>query len=122
MGRLQRFGLIGAPSAQLVAQRAARLQRHSGLALAVFLPLHFWLLAQSLKGSGALDYALAWTRPAPVRLAEVVLVSALAFHVAGGIRLLLIEFFACHEFQKNLFVISCGFATAAGLLFALNDF
>jgi fumarate reductase subunit D len=118
MGHLQRFRLNDTSAAHW----AVRLQRLSGLALALFLPLHFTLLAQALNGAVALDRALVWTRPVPVRLAEVALVSALALHLTGGVRLLLIEFLAGHEFQKSLFAIACGLATAAGLLFALNRF
>ena len=118
MGRILRRRL----SAVHAAHWAARLQRLSGLALAIFLPLHFTLLAQALHGAAALDHVLAWTHPAPVRLAEVALISSLALHVSGGVRLLLIEFLAWHEFQKSLFAAACGIATATGLLFALNSF
>ena len=118
MGRLQRSGLSRRPAAHW----AAWLQRLSGVALALFLPLHFTLLARALNGPGALDQALAWTHPAAVRVAEVALVAALALHAAGGVRLLLIEFLAWHELQKSLFALACGIATATGLLFALNRF
>ena len=34
--------------------------RLSGLALALFLPLHFWALGQALQGEAALDGFLRW--------------------------------------------------------------
>jgi len=36
--------------------------RISGLALALFLPLHFFALSRALNGVDALDAFLAWTR------------------------------------------------------------
>ena len=37
------------------------MHRLSGLALAVFLPLHFWALGQALQGDAALDGFLRFT-------------------------------------------------------------
>ena len=101
---------------------AAVLQRVSGIGLALFLPAHFALLGSALQGAAGLDEALAWTHSPPIRVAEVGLVTLLALHVTGGIRLLLLEFLGWHARQKSLFALSCGLATATGLLFALNKF
>ena len=66
--------------------------RVSGLALAAFLPLHFWALAQALDGAAALDRFLALTASPLVKLSEWGLVVLLALHLAGGVRVLRIEF------------------------------
>src|SRR5689334_21523057 len=66
--------------------------RVSGIALTLFLPLHFFALSQALARRAALDDFIAWTRHPAVRLAETLLVIALAAHLAGGVRLLLVEF------------------------------
>ncbi len=66
----------------------AIVHRVSGIALAVFLPLHFWALSRALE----LDAFLAWTREPMVRLAEWGIVVALAAHLAGGLRVLALEF------------------------------
>ncbi len=44
--------------------------RLSGIALAVFLPLHFWALGQALQGEAALDVFLRWTEQPLVKFAE----------------------------------------------------
>lgn len=94
--------------------------RVSGVALAAFLPLHFWALGQALTGAAALEGFLSWTDNAWVRAAEFGLVVALAAHLAGGLRLLALEFLPWREWQKSLFAASVALALAAGLLFALS--
>ena len=66
--------------------------RLSGIALALFLPIHFLVLAQALAHPASLDAFLDWTRQPAVKLAETLLVLALAAHLGGGVRLLFIEF------------------------------
>jgi fumarate reductase subunit D len=95
--------------------------RVSGLALALFLPLHFLALSQALRGPQALDAFLAWTQHPLAKLAETVLVLALAAHLAGGLRLLFVEFVGWRaETHKTAIAATAGFALAAALLFALN--
>ena len=95
------------------------LHRISGLLLAVFLPVHFWALGQALRGADALQGFLAWTDQPLVHFAEWGLVSLLALHMVGGIRLLLIEFDAWSGLRKNWIAVSLGAALAAGLTYAL---
>lgn len=64
--------------------------RLSGLALALFLPLHF--LALGLAVDEALfDSFLAWTRHPLLVATEAVLVLSLVVHLIGGVRLLVSE-------------------------------
>jgi fumarate reductase subunit D len=94
--------------------------RVSGLVLALFLPLHFWALSQALDPA-ALDRFLGWTREPLVRLTELAIVVALAAHLAGGIRLLLVEFVGWRgELQKSALALAAGFTLVIGLLLALN--
>lgn len=78
------------------------LHRLSGLALAFFLPLHFWLLSQALAGPAALDKALALADNPLAKLAEFGLVFLLAVHFFGGLRLLALEFLPWSAPQKTL--------------------
>ncbi len=94
--------------------------RLSGLLLAAFLPLHFWALAQALRGAERLDGFLRWTEQPLVKLAEVGLVLLLAAHLTGGLRLLMLEFLAWREWQKGLLAAAAGTSLAAALVFALN--
>jgi len=94
--------------------------RVSGLALAVFLPVHFWALGQAIQGEAALDGFLRWSDRPLVKLAELVLVVLLAAHLAGGLRLLAIEFLPWRDWQKAALALSAGFALVIGLAFLMN--
>ncbi len=94
--------------------------RFSGVLLALFLPLHFWALGQALQGAAALDGFLRWTDQPLVKFAETGLVLLLAAHMAGGLRLLALEFLEWREWQKTLLAVAAGVSLVAGLAFLLN--
>jgi len=95
--------------------------RVSGLTLTLFLPLHFWALGMLLEEAPAFDAFLSWTRAPLAKLAETLLVLALAVHLAGGLRLLFVEFVGWRaETQKTFFALGAGAAIACALAFALN--
>ncbi|WP_191084407.1 succinate dehydrogenase, cytochrome b556 subunit [Roseococcus microcysteis] len=96
------------------------LHRVSGLLLALFLPLHFWALGQAIRGEAALDGFLRWADNPLVKAAEWGLVVLLALHLAGGLRVMALEFLGWRARQKDMVAISAGVAFAAGLLFLLN--
>jgi fumarate reductase subunit D len=89
--------------------------RVSGIALAAFLPLHFWTLGTALQ----LDAFLAWTQQPLVKLGEWLIVVALAAHLGGGLRVLALEFLAWRDWQKNLTAAAAAITIAVGLAFAL---
>jgi fumarate reductase subunit D len=93
--------------------------RLSGLVLAVFLPAHFLLLAEALGGEAALDGALAWTQQPLVKAAEWGLVCLLAAHLAGGLRLLALEFLPWRDWQKSLLAGAAGLTVVVGFALAL---
>ncbi len=101
---------------------AFALHRASGLLLALFLPLHFWALGTAIAGPARLDSFLRWSEQPLVKLAETGLVVLLAAHLAGGLRLLAIEFLAWRAWQKTTLAISAGASLAIGLLFVLSVF
>jgi fumarate reductase subunit D len=96
--------------------------RASGVLLALFLPLHFWALGQALRGEEKLESFLRWSDQPLVKLAEVTLVLLLAAHMAGGLRLLALEFLAWRDWQLSLLAAAAGITLAAGLAFLLNLF
>lgn len=96
------------------------MHRLSGLALAVFLPLHFWALGLALRGAASLDGFLRFTDQGVFKLAEWGLVVLLALHMMGGVRLLLIEFGPASGLRKNWIAGAVGFAAVAGMAFALS--
>jgi succinate dehydrogenase subunit D len=97
----------------------AIVHRVSGIALAIFLPLHFWALSQALEGEMRLDAFLAWTREPLVKLAEWAIVVALAAHLAGGLRVLALEFLPWQDWQKALAASAAALTVAVGLALAL---
>ena len=99
---------------------AALLHRLSGIALAIFVPVHFLALATALRGADALDSFLSLTDNWFVKLSEAGLVAALAMHMALGLRILAIEFLGFRE--RTLSAVSAGIAIALalGLTFLLN--
>jgi fumarate reductase subunit D len=94
--------------------------RVSGVLLTLFLPLHFWALGQALQGEARLDSFLRWTEHPGVKLGEIVLVVLLAAHMAGGVRLLALEFLPWRSWQKTLAAAAAGVSVAFGLAFLLN--
>jgi len=99
---------------------AALLHRLSGIALAIFLPLHFLALATVLQGASAFDRFLDVTRHPLVKIAELGLIIALAMHMTLGLRVLAIEFLAVRERSAATVSLCLGCAAAVGLVFLLN--
>jgi succinate dehydrogenase subunit D len=99
---------------------AFALHRVSGLALAVFLPLHFLVLGSALNGEAALDGFLAWTDSGFVKLAEMGLVFLLALHMLGGLRLLALEFLPWRDGQATLAAVAGSASAIIAFAFLFN--
>ena len=93
--------------------------RLSGLALAFFLPAHFLALGTALRGEESFDAFLRWSEQPIVVASEWILIALLAAHLAGGLRILALEFLAWRGWQKSLAAAAAGFALFAALVFAL---
>lgn len=99
---------------------AALLHRLAGIALAIFLPMHFWALSGALNGADFLDKFLNVTNTPLVKTAELGIVVALAVHMALGLRVLVIEFLPLRERTRVAVSICFAAAFAVGLAFLLN--
>lgn len=95
------------------------MHRVSGLALALFLPVHFWALGQAIKGTAALDGFLQFADQPLFKFAEWGLVVLLSLHMMCGVRLLLIEFRPWTGLRKNWVTGAVGFSLATGMAFGL---
>ena len=102
------------------AYLAALLHRLAGIALAIFLPIHFLALATALNGADALDAFLNVTQTPVLKFAEGVIVVALAMHMTLGLRVLAIEFLPIREHTSLTLSVCLAAATAVGLLFVFN--
>lgn len=95
------------------------IHRVSGIALALFLPVHFWALSQALEGAARMDEFLAWTELPLVKFAEWGIVLLLAVHLGGGLRVLALEFLPWRDWHKSLAAAAAAASLAVGLAFAL---
>ena len=87
---------------------AALVHRLSGLALAVFLPVHFLTLGLAIDGEARLEASCAGRDQPLVKLAESGLVFLLAVHMLGGLRLLVIENLPWRDGQKQAATVAAG--------------
>ncbi|MGD1926521.1 MAG: succinate dehydrogenase, cytochrome b556 subunit [Paracoccaceae bacterium] len=87
------------------------LHRVSGLLLALFLPVHFWVLSRALTAPQDLDAFLSFTDYTPVKIAEWGLVFLLSVHFFGGMRLLVLELTPWQPWQKGwaAAAVACSF-------------
>ena len=96
------------------------LHRLSGLGLALFLPVHFWVLSLALTDTARLDTALAFTDQGAVKLVEFGLVFLLAVHMFGGLRLIALEWLPWRPAQKTLAAVAAALSFLIAGLFLLR--
>jgi succinate dehydrogenase subunit D len=96
---------------------AALVHRLSGLALAVFLPLHFLTLGLAIQGEARLESFLRWSDAPLVKLAESGLVFLLLVHMLGGLRLLVLENLDWRDGQKEVAAIAAALSAVIAFMF-----
>ena len=96
------------------------LHRLSGLGLALFLPVHFWVLALAMTDPARLDGFLRLTDAGVVKLAEFGLVFLLAVHMFGGLRLMALEWLPWPAPHKSLAAAATAASFAIAALFFLK--
>jgi fumarate reductase subunit D len=101
---------------------AAIVHRLSGLALAIFLPVHFFVLSLAFHGGARLDGFLRWADQPLVKFAEVGLVFLLTVHLLGGLRVLVIENFDWRDGQKQLATLAATVSAIVAIAFLVRVF
>jgi fumarate reductase subunit D len=101
---------------------AAMIHRLSGLALAIFLPVHFFVLGLSFHGGAQLDRFLRWSDQPLVKFAEGGLIFLLTVHLLGGLRVLVIENFDWHDGQKQLATLAAAVSAIIAFIFLARVF
>ena len=103
---------------------AYALHRASGLALALFLPVHFYTLSLAVTDRRALEGFLRLSEHPLVKLAEFGLVFLLAVHLFGGLRLLVLEWWpgaaAWTARQRTMAAGAVALSFLVSLLFLLS--
>jgi fumarate reductase subunit D len=101
---------------------AAMVHRLSGLALAIFLPLHFLALGLAIEGEARFETFLRWTDQPLVKVAEIGLVFLFTLHLLGGLRILVIENFGWRDGQKQLATAAAALSALVALAFLVSVF
>ena len=101
---------------------AAMVHRISGLALAIFLPLHFLALGLTIEGEAKLESFLRWSDQPLVKLAEGGLIFLLTVHLLGGLRILAIENFPWTGGQKQLATLAAAISAIVAFIFLVRVF
>lgn len=101
---------------------AAMVHRVSGLALAIFLPLHFLTLGLAIDGEARLESFLRWSNQPLVKLAEGGLVFLLTVHLLGGLRVLVIENLDWRDGQKQLATLAAAVSAVIAFIFLARVF
>ncbi len=101
---------------------AAMIHRISGLALAIFLPVHFFVLSLAFHGGARLDSFLRWSDQPLVKFAEACLVFLLTVHLLGGLRVLIIENLNWHDGQKQLATLAAAVSAIVAFAFLVRVF
>jgi fumarate reductase subunit D len=99
---------------------AALVHRLSGLALAIFLPLHFLTLGLAIQSEARLESFLRWSDAPLVKLAESGLVFLLLVHMLGGVRLLVIENLDWRDGQKQLATLAAAVSAVIAFIFLVR--
>ena len=99
---------------------AFALHRLSGVALALFLPIHFYTLAMAMTDPAALESFLALTENPFVKLAEFGLVFLLAVHFFGGLRLIALEWLPWSDRQKTYAAAAVAGSFLVAVMFLLS--
>ncbi len=103
------------------------LRRITGVALALYLFLHMWVIGSINQGAAAFDARLAMVQSPLFKFLEIALLAAVVYHGIDGIRLLVVHYFNVAEYRRSLFyavmVVSALLIIAGGLpmlIFALG--
>lgn len=96
------------------------LHRLSGIALALFLPIHFWVLSMAMTNLSEFDQFLAMSQIDIIKFAEFILVFLLAVHMFGGLRLMGMEWLSLGSHHKNLAAGAIAISFLIAILFFLK--
>ncbi|HEV3159789.1 MAG TPA: succinate dehydrogenase, cytochrome b subunit [Xanthobacteraceae bacterium] len=101
---------------------AAMVHRVSGLALAIFLPLHFLTLGLAIQGEARLERFLRWSDQPLVKAAEIALIFLFTVHLLGGSRILVIENLEWRDGQKQLATLAAALSALVAFAFLVRVF
>jgi succinate dehydrogenase / fumarate reductase cytochrome b subunit len=110
------------PRNRQVGSWAFMLNRLSALGLTFYLGLHLAVLHKLSQGADAYDDFVASAQSPFIKVGEVILIAAVAFHGLNGLRLVLHAFGFAIPYQKNLFLVVTAMTILITILFAVHLF
>jgi succinate dehydrogenase / fumarate reductase cytochrome b subunit len=79
------------------------LMRISGLALALYLFMHLYVLTNLLEGPATFNQLMKMTQSPLIKFLELVLLGGVVYHAVNGIRILGVDFFSAAKHHKTWF-------------------
>lgn len=79
--------------------------------------MHLYMLSLLLDDPQRFDRFIDWTSTPLIKLSETLLIVLAATHLAGGVRILIIEWFAIPHNHAKLIAAVAVFSLAMGLIF-----
>jgi succinate dehydrogenase / fumarate reductase cytochrome b subunit len=110
------------PRTRQVGSWAFILNRLSALGLTFYLGLHLAMLNKLTQGTQAYNDFVTSAQSPLIKVGEVILIAAVAFHGLNGLRLILHAFSIGVRHQKQLFILVSVIAVLITLLFVIRLF
>ena len=82
------------------------LHRLTGLALVIYLFLHFWALGAAVDGAAAFNARMSLFHTGLFMFFESLIVAIVVFHTFNGLRIIAIDFIGLNSLQKKFFQIA----------------
>ncbi|MFN8473453.1 MAG: succinate dehydrogenase, cytochrome b556 subunit [Anaerolineae bacterium] len=110
------------PRGRSIGSWAFIFNRLTGLALAAYLPIHFFIISSLYRGADAWDGLMAFFRSPFALLFDVGLVLALLYHGLNGTRIVLLAFDIGETHQRAMFYTAMAVGAVLLLYAALRLF
>lgn len=97
------------------------IHRVSGLCLALFIPVHLYVISLLLNDPERLDQFLTWTSTPLVKFSESILIFFAAVHLTGGIRIIVYEWFSARPNQGPWILATIVLSLVFGVMFLTSS-
>lgn len=82
------------------------LHRLSGIALALYVFPHFWVISSAMLGPGGFNHRLALVQTEFFHIVEIGLIGVIFFHMLNGLRVTLVDFLPWTKIHKALLAVA----------------
>lgn len=110
------------PRARQMGSWAFILNRLSALGLTSYLGLHLAVLNKLSQGTQVYDEFVTFSQSPLIKIGEVILIAAVAFHGLNGLRLILHTFGISIRYQKQFFLLAVAVTVLISAMFIVHLF